>query len=274
MVDGRQVHVPFELVGFDLRFGDAVGSPPATRCPRSGWVRAHRWHKASLHALLEVVENDATALIDVFGWLAGFTQPVEYRRGHHRASDAAMTRIASSGLDCFFVKRKPAAWGFPTIAAYITTPGEIHANSGTRAFAGFACRLAPEEAALAALLEAVQSRLTQIAGSRDDLTAQDYLPRHSIPSPGAGARRHVSTASLWPDVAAGRDGAEKLRHALAAVQRAGARDVVFVPLGWTAFPASALSVYWWRDCKPPPGMASCAPASTRSTRSWRGPVLQ
>jgi ribosomal protein S12 methylthiotransferase accessory factor len=228
MVDGRHIHVPFELVGFDLRSG-------------AGWDHAHytmstvglgagaSLEEASLHALLEVVENDATALIDVFGQLAGFTQPVEYRRGHHLALDEAMTMIAAAGLGCFFVNVKNRV-ALPTIAAYITTPGETHAGSGARAFAGFACRLSPEEAALAALLEAVQSRLTQIAGARDDLTAQDYSPRRSMlrqlrrsPSFLDGLQR--------PELASDATALEKLGHALAAVQRAGAQEVVFVPLG-------------------------------------------
>jgi ribosomal protein S12 methylthiotransferase accessory factor len=228
MVDGRQIHVPFELVGFDLRSGTEWDHAHYTMST-VGLGAGASLAEASLHALLEVVENDATALIDVFGQLAGFTQPVEYRRGYHLALDEAMTMIASSGLDCFFVSVTNRVT-LPTIAAYITTPGEIHANSGTRAFAGFACRLAPEEAALAALLEAVQSRLTQIAGARDDLTQQDYSPRHAILRQVRGVPSFLDSLPR-PDLRPDATELEKLRHALAAVERAGAQDVVFVPLG-------------------------------------------
>ena len=135
--------------------------------------------QASLHALLEVVENDATALIDVFGRLAGFTQPVEYRRGHHRALDAAMTRIASSGLDCFFVSvaRPRGAAHHSRLHHHAWRNPREQRDARIRRLRLQAC---PGGGGARSLLEAVQSRLTQIAGSRDDLTAQDYLPRRSI----------------------------------------------------------------------------------------------
>ena len=49
-------------------------------------------------------------------------------------------------------------------------------GSGTAYSAGFACRIRLEDAALSALLKAVQSRLTDIAGARDDISPEDFQP--------------------------------------------------------------------------------------------------
>ena len=112
MVDGRQVHVPFELVGFDLRSGmqwDHARYTMSTVGLGAGASLA----QASLHALLEVVENDATALIDVFGQLAGFTQPVEYRRGHHRGIGCGDDQDCVVRARLLFCRAWPTAWRCP-----------------------------------------------------------------------------------------------------------------------------------------------------------------
>ena len=59
MVDGRQVHVPFELVGLRSASRDGVGSRPYTMST-VGLGAGRILAEASLHALLEVVENDAS----------------------------------------------------------------------------------------------------------------------------------------------------------------------------------------------------------------------
>lgn len=98
-----------------------------------------------------------------------------------------------------------------------------------RASGGFACRFDAGEAALAALLEAVQSRLTEIAGARDDLLAEDYHP--SAPTiRAAGPQRSLADlCSRYPSPQLGLP-QDMLEHAIAAVLRSGAEDVFFFPL--------------------------------------------
>ena len=238
MADGKPVYVPFELAGFDLRL--EMGWDHAThKMSTIGLGAGTALADAALHALLEVVENDASALVDVFGQLGGFARPVAYRPGHHDRLDELVARVRSAGFDCFFADVTGRV-ALPTVAATITTPGEIHAGSGVRGAAGFACRLSAGDAALAALLEAVQSRLTLIAGARDDLSPDDYAQRHA-PKPPAGNARFLDELAR-PDMTADATPAEMLGIAIAAVMRAGARDVVLVPLGGIAGVVSGVRV--------------------------------
>jgi ribosomal protein S12 methylthiotransferase accessory factor len=73
-----------------------------------------------------------------------------------------------------------AAWdmttdiGIPAYAAIIMDPPDPAAWRWHGAYSGFGCHLSPGIALLRALTEAVQSRVTFIAGSRDDMFRRDY----------------------------------------------------------------------------------------------------
>jgi YcaO-like protein with predicted kinase domain len=73
-----------------------------------------------------------------------------------------------------------AAWdmttdiGVPAYSAMIMDPPDTGAWRRHGAYSGFGCHLSPGIALLRALTEAVQSRVTFIAGSRDDMFRRDY----------------------------------------------------------------------------------------------------
>ncbi|MBZ9843350.1 YcaO-like family protein [Mesorhizobium sp. CA5] len=227
MVDGLPVHVPFELVGFDLR-SEARWDHAAYTMSTVGLGAGESMAEATLHAMLEVVENDATAMVDVFGQLSGFARPLVCRSGRHELLDDLVARVQAAGFECFFADVSGHV-RLPTVAAFIATPGGSHAGVGARGFAGFACRLSPEAAAFAALLEAVQSRLTLIAGARDDLSFEDYRHGCLIKRP----RGHARAIEDMPryDLPADATSIEKLDVVLSANLRAGAHDLIVVPLG-------------------------------------------
>jgi len=125
--------------------------------------------EAMVQGLCEVIERDAEA-----GWRA--------ERGDRRLDLATVTstggrwlleRLASAGV---FV----AVWditsdvGVPAYACSILEdPGEP-AWRALGHYQGFGCHLDPEIAVVRAMLEAVQTRVTYIAGSRDDFFPFDY----------------------------------------------------------------------------------------------------
>ena len=140
MVSGQPVHVPFELVGFDLRAGTqwdhasykmttvglgagafAGGRRAAClargRRERRDCAGRHVWPARRIHAARRSIAA-----------------------GDHPALDDLVAKVESAGLDCFFVDVTGHV-ALPTVAAFVTTPGETHAGSGMRSFAGFACRL-------------------------------------------------------------------------------------------------------------------------------------
>ena len=227
LLRGDDVYVPYELAGVDFRVG--TGWDHSTyRMSTVGLGAGGSLASASLHALLEVIENDATAALDVFGLQGDLARPVCIRTGRHAGLDEALEKVNAAGLGCFFARVRSGT-DIPTVAAFLNSPLDTHENLGIRTFAGFACRFSEYEAAFAALLEAVQSRLTQFAGSREDLAPDQYRQRLSLlhPKPGASAYLDETHCSIGSENST----LEKFRHALRAVTRQGAEDVVLVPLG-------------------------------------------
>ncbi|MES0100659.1 YcaO-like family protein [Mesorhizobium sp. M0019] len=228
LLDGRDVHVPFELAGLDFRT-DAGWDHTTYRMSTVGLAAGISMAGAALHGLQEAIENDATALVDILGVRHALARPVLVRPGLHPRLEEAVARVEHAGLQCFFAELRGGI-EIATIAAFVTSPVGMHESLGMRSFAGFACRLAPEQAALAALLEAVQSRLTQLAGSRDDIEPEDY--HQDLPPPLEG----LSGTPVWLDEITSHDDKpgcpeEALRRLLSRLRNRVGAEVLVVPLG-------------------------------------------
>ena len=143
-------------------------APGRTRMPR----------RALLHALLEATERDqlARALPEgwteegVWGGCCGRRCWSEGRRARRRC----VTRCGSEGFGVYLfdatpTPRTPGAVGLP-VAAAVLVDEERRAGA---AHGGLCVRAGRDEALLKALLEAAQSRLTDIHGAREDVAAAD-----------------------------------------------------------------------------------------------------
>ena len=171
LLHGETRLVPYELVHTNYTLPRPTGAGmflATSNGLASGNVRA----EALSHALCEVVERDATTL-----W-------------HLRsAKERARTRMAIDTIDepqCRQVLEAferaavaVAVWettsdvGVPAFYCVIVDR-EDHALNRLHAAAGMGCHPRRAIALLRALTEAAQSRLTVIAGSRDDLVSEDY----------------------------------------------------------------------------------------------------
>lgn len=170
--DENPVFAPYELVGVDMRSGFPwdydtfdVGS--------SGLAAGPSFEFAASAALLELIERDAIVHVEAAGFHADDYQPLSVTPGQHAGLDQALEKIGAAGLQAHLYVI-PSGVGLPVVGAIITRPILGAQGGGERLSGGFACRLSMGDAALAALLEAVQSRLTNIAGARDDLHASQY----------------------------------------------------------------------------------------------------
>ena len=224
---GERVFVPYELVGLDMRT-DMPWDHSAFRMTSVGLAAGIGLARPFLHALLELVENDATAPFERFGPSRSTLRPLAHRIGESAALDDAVARLGRAAVAVRFADCTGEI-PLPVVAAFVEWPDAASGATATRWCAGFACRSDPLDAALAALLEAVQSRLTNIAGARDDIAPRDYRsasrPRFSecgdAPSIGTLAARHPgSGGGLMADI----------RHALGAIFGAGIADVFLAPL--------------------------------------------
>lgn len=172
----RPVFAPYELVGLDLR-GNFPWDHASFHMTSNGLAAGPSFEFAAAAALLELIERDATALNGLFG---GRTiQQVRWEPGLHAGLDEAVGKVEAAGLEVRLFASASKV-GLPVISAIITRPVLHGAGAGARLSGGDACRLDVGDAALAALLEAVQSRLTNIAGSRDDMDETQYGPGSGI----------------------------------------------------------------------------------------------
>ena len=234
LASGERLLVPAHAV-YCPPAGSAWLGPALVRWTSNG-TGAHPEHSAALlHALLEAIERDrvARALPE------GFTEREVARRLLDPGSLAAAAprtagwaeRIAGKGLrvhllDLSFPARARAGrgarrrragpdLGLPCAAALLVDPE----HGPVPVAAGYACRLTRDAALLAALLEAAQSRLTEIHGAREDVARGD---RHgAAPLPRWCERaRPVRRASALPHLPA-RAPAAGARAVLVRLRRAG-----------------------------------------------------
>jgi len=215
------VLAPFDLVGLDLR-ADAAWDRRRFAMNSVGLGAATTLEAATHHGLLELIENDAVVALEVFGPSRAIGQPTAYEPGVHAGLDWVAGRLAAAGQAVELV-RLASRSGLPVVGAFLHSPDLA---PGFQIFAGFACRHSTGAAACAALLEAVQSRLTHISGARDDLAARDYQARRR-PFRWAGKRIDLGACAAQESRT---DGAA-LGAAVGAAQRAGARDICVFPLG-------------------------------------------
>ncbi|MFF4323443.1 YcaO-like family protein [Streptomyces sp. NPDC001568] len=160
LIDGRRTWLPTAAVTVDLRVHRTWIPPTGSGSSSNGLAGGNTLTEATLHALLEVVERSDLARVHVSGSLWSGALPV--RPGRAGAAAAVLRRCAGAGavvevVDC------TGPWGVPTFAARLWSAGvpAWFSGSGTHPDADVALSRA--------VTEAVQSRLTAIAGARDDL---------------------------------------------------------------------------------------------------------
>jgi ribosomal protein S12 methylthiotransferase accessory factor len=167
----RPIWVPFDFV--HTNFVDpAVQSRRLCKQDGNGLASGNCLLEASVHALCELIERDSTSL-----W---FLDP---REGSDARSQVDLDTV--DPINHELVARIHAAdllvgaydatsdTGIPSYQAVVfDQPGCVRAMGY---FWGFGCHLSPEVALARALTEAVQCRLTEITGSREDILPDDYL---------------------------------------------------------------------------------------------------
>lgn len=217
----KAVLAPYELVGLDMR-SDAPWDRNAFRISSIGLAAAFDFETARLNALLEVIENDAVAPFEEFGLYRGAYAPASTDREGDDALGRALHLLTKAGVDPIFLDLTPDH-GVPVAGCFVPRPAGAEEGPGLAYSAGFACRPSPDQALLAALLEAVQSRLTHIAGSRDDIEGIDYRPVSKPPV--RGPTHELAAFRTRPSAQSGPDSAATFRALAAILARAGIPDV-------------------------------------------------
>ncbi len=161
--------VLFDLVSMDLVL--SPDHPPLFPRTSNGLASGNHVLEAISHGLCELIERDALALwhADDSDESAKATQ-VDPATVTDPGCRELLARLAAAdqGVGIWDVT---SDLGIPCYNAMIYDRPGVHV---TGVFRGSGCHLAPEVALSRALSEAVQSRLTYVAGNRDDMVADDY----------------------------------------------------------------------------------------------------
>ncbi len=226
LLGGTPALVPACAVHCPPAGGPLLG--PAVVPWTSNGMGAHADRAAALlHALLEAAERDllARALPDGFteeAIASRLLDPGSLASAAPRAA-ALAAGLEGRGFGVHLLDASPGAAGdapaLPCAAAVIVD----HALGPVPVSAGYACRLDRDEALVAALLEAAQSRATEIHGAREDVLVGD---RHAAASLAAllAATRSRRDAARMPGVRVARAGSTRASQGGAAA--AGVRAVL------------------------------------------------
>ncbi|QQR46686.1 YcaO-like family protein [Myxococcus xanthus] len=226
LYSGEPVWVPAQGLHVPPAGSPALG-PVAVAWTSNGSGAHPDAGRALLHALLEATERDQLARMMPEGWTEEVVQrrllrtPELLELAPSVEDLAGPLRERGFGVylfDATPAARTPGAVGLPVGAAVLVDLEE----GPVPLTAGYACALTREAALLKALLEAAQSRLTDIHGAREDVAAADREAARGFAEACAQVRPRRRAADM-PDLGAKAKGAAagQVRQVLAKLQRAG-----------------------------------------------------
>ncbi|TBA54204.1 YcaO-like family protein [Rhizobium ruizarguesonis] len=171
ILSGSSVFVPWWLVGLDHR-GER---PPGFEQSSDGLASGNTPSEAALHGLCELVERDAWALTQLKSPERLKESRIDPASFGDAVIDVMTDRITRAGMKLLLLDMTTDI-GVPAFLAVIM-PGNLSDRVDARwshVCGGCGCHPDPVRAALRAITEAAQSRLTAIAGSRDDFSPRIY----------------------------------------------------------------------------------------------------
>jgi ribosomal protein S12 methylthiotransferase accessory factor len=172
LVTDGPVWVPYELVHADTTVPPVPGSGCFER-GTNGLASGNTPAEAVLHGLCEVVERDACALWDHRSAAEQMATRIDLGTVDDPAVTGLVEQFSAAGV-AVEVWNVTSDIGIPAFRAMIFDQASDPLLYPMGAALGAGCHPDREVALCRALTEAAQSRLTAIAGSRDDLVRADY----------------------------------------------------------------------------------------------------
>ncbi|MBY3243334.1 YcaO-like family protein [Rhizobium laguerreae] len=242
ILSGSSVFVPWWLIGLDHR-GER---PPGFEQSSDGLASGNTPSEAVLHGLCELVERDAWALTQLKSPERLKESRIDPASFGDAVIDVMTDRITRAGMKLLLLDMTTDI-GVPAFLAVIM-PGNLSDRVDARwshVCGGCGCHPDPVRAALRAITEAAQSRLTAIAGSRDDFSPRIYqrLDRSAAMQQvvelceGDGRMRSFQARDRRP--ATIQDTIDHIADRLAAT---GIEQIVVVPFSHRALPISVVRV--------------------------------
>ncbi|TAZ26492.1 YcaO-like family protein [Rhizobium ruizarguesonis] len=242
ILSGSSVFVPWWLVGLDHRGERPAGFEQSS----DGLASGNTPSEAVLHGLCELVERDAWALTQLKSPERLRESRIDPASFGDAVIDVMTDRITRAGMKLLLLDMTTDI-GVPAFLAVIM-PGNLSDRVDARwshVCGGCGCHPDPVRAALRAITEAAQSRLTAIAGSRDDFSPRIYqrLDRSAAMQQvvelceGDGRMRSFQARHRRPATIQ-----ESVGHIADRLTATGIEQIVVVPFPHRALPISVVRV--------------------------------
>jgi ribosomal protein S12 methylthiotransferase accessory factor len=231
LLHDRPTWVPYEMVHANYTLPLPAGSG-SFMMSTNGLASGNHVLEALSHGICEVIERDATSLWQLAGGAAQAQTRIDLATVDDPGCRDVIARYARAEVEV-------AAWettsdtGVPSFYCTIA-PRSPSPLSPLYPASGAGCHPAREVALLRALTEAAQTRVTQIAGSRDDVAPEHYRGSQDLEF---GARvlatlRAPATARRFTDAPTfhGETFVEDVAWELQRLQAAGIAQVILVDL--------------------------------------------
>ncbi len=231
LLGGGPKWVPFEMVHLNF----TLPMPPGSGCflaGSNGLASGNSLAEAIGHAVTELVERDAATLWRLRGQDAQDETRIDPGTVTDPVCASLLERFGNAGVDVGLWEITSDI-GLPAFLCRIVTREDAPQQS-IRPALGMGCHAAREVALSRALTEAAQSRLTFIAGARDDMPRAEY-ERHLDPAQHDRWKRRISNGAGHRDFAtvptfAGRTIEDDLAFQLDRLRAVGIEEAVAVDL--------------------------------------------
>lgn len=167
LLSGQEIWVPHDAIALDFTTQTEGGFFQNS----NGLASGNHLMEAISHAICEVVERDATAFYKLS--LNDSVMPLDLNSVDSELCQQAFSVVYKAGFE-LYVMNITHEIGIPTFQCNLVDPSPASQISQSVISKGYGTHLSKEIALLRAVTEAIQSRLTVIAGSRDDLKKADY----------------------------------------------------------------------------------------------------
>ncbi|MDM9625517.1 YcaO-like family protein [Rhizobium sp. S152] len=236
LLSGRQVHVPYEAAILDQ-----------TRDSRfwmssDGLASGNTLDEAIFHGILERIERDAYILWQVGSDDSRYARCVDPAGFGDPELDGLLAKILSSDLSIKLFDITSDI-GIPCFSALLAPKAVLHDPNVrfVEVTGGSGAHPSPIRAAIRAITEAVQSRLTYISGARDDISPETFSER--LPEQTRSAFAALPRLPTLGRAAEQASLGEHLDHVLCALKTRQIGAVIALPLSAPSLPFSVVKIF-------------------------------
>jgi ribosomal protein S12 methylthiotransferase accessory factor len=234
LLRGTTVMVPHEAVTLDPTGAKLHHLNRST----NGLASGNNEQEAVFHSLCELVERDATTL---YRARKGTSRPIDLASIQSQVVRELIAQIRDAGFDLWLLDQT-SDLRIPTFQAVIGDPALDYSRHFDLA-TGYGCHPVTDRALIRAITEAAQTRVTNIAGSRDDFVPDEYnmgLHRSLIDGLRGGTEGPVP---LPEGCALGTPLSAMLNLVLDRLEARGVTEVTMVRMGGAQYGISVVRVF-------------------------------